>query len=253
MPNASVVTHLLRLLLAAGVLTLVVSYWGRESLPPVADILPELSAEPVQLPTDTGAFKVEREGCTAELTPKFRYEISGLVVSYYDSNAWHDVTHRDDPFNTKDLCVLWGSNVASDVFHRVKFSHGEFTCWCRWDSAELGSRFNLRQIANNHVIPADDAVGRTLEEIRTGDQVRIKGLLVDYRVRLPNGWATRSTSTVRNDRGCEIIYADAVVVLKRGNLVFRALFDYAFYLVVVCLAVMAVRFVLDILGKRGTA
>ncbi|MBP7864414.1 MAG: hypothetical protein KA419_00580 [Acidobacteria bacterium] len=250
MQNTSMTTILLRLFLAAGALTLVVSYWGRESLPPVGDILPDLAAEPVQTPTDAAPFKVDRDGYTAELTPRFHYEFAGLVVSYYDSNAWHDMTHRDDPFNTKDLCVLWGRNVASDVFHRVKFSHGEFTCWCRWDSAELGSRFNLNQIANNHIIPANDAVSRVLEEIRTGDQVKVRGLLVDYRVRLPNGWGTRTTSTVRNDRGCEIIYADAVVVLRRGNLVFRALFDYSFYLVIGCLAVMAVRFVLSILGKR---
>jgi hypothetical protein len=60
--------------------------------------------------------------------------------------------------------------------------------------------------ANTHIIPADDIIRRQLSNIKVGQLVKIKGLLVE--AKRANGWHWRS-SLSREDVGngaCELIY-----------------------------------------------
>ncbi len=245
----------LRALLLGGLSIWLVTFWTRESLPPPEDIRAELQAEPLQEPLDENSFSVAKGRLKADFVSRYRYAIAGLVVGYYDSDVWHDYTHRDDPFNTKDLCLVWGRNVRSDVYRRVEFSHGEFTCFCRL-SQETMPLFDLQRISNNHIVPATPAIAERLRDVRSGDQVAVSGLLVDYRVRTPKGVYTRNTSTVRDDRGCEIIYADSVIVLRRGNPLSASLHELGFWLTLAGLAAIVARFLAPFWrrarGTRGT-
>jgi len=64
--------------------------------------------------------------------------------------------------------------------------------------------------ANMHMIPADNAVRRELDRVRTGEVIHLEGFLVD--ASRPDGWHWR-TSMTREDTGngaCELVYVESV-------------------------------------------
>ena len=66
--------------------------------------------------------------------------------------------------------------------------------------------------ANMHMIPANEAVERTLKRVSRHDMVRLKGFLVA--VNSPDGWEWRS-SLSRSDTGdgaCELVFVEAVEI-----------------------------------------
>ena len=56
----------------------------------------------------------------------------------------------------------------------------------------------------------------SIASVRVGDQVRIRGLLVDYQM---DDWRDfwRQSSTVRTDDGCEVLFVREVEVVQRGT------------------------------------
>ena len=60
--------------------------------------------------------------------------------------------------------------------------------------------------------PADDAVAQVLDRAKAGQNIKIKGLLVEAKD--PNGWTWRSSLT-RTDSGggsCEVIFVEAAEI-----------------------------------------
>jgi hypothetical protein len=65
--------------------------------------------------------------------------------------------------------------------------------------------------ANMHLIPANDQVRQALDAISTGENIRLRGFLVEARAE--DGWRWRSSLT-REDTGngaCEIILVTEVL------------------------------------------
>jgi hypothetical protein len=64
-------------------------------------------------------------------------------------------------------------------------------------------------------------MARQIGSIRVGDQIRMTGLLVDYKVtKAGQDIFTRRTSLTRDDTGngaCEILYVTGLSVVVRGN------------------------------------
>jgi hypothetical protein len=190
--------------------------------------LPEISridraikeAEPLQEASGTRAFTTVIKGYTYTLTPRARYEIAGLVVSQHRGDALFSLYHQADPGNIKDVCVVWGEDITNGSYRKVKFWSGEFTCSYRW-AGVLTPAFNPEKFANNHLIPASPAIAGLVGAIHVGDQIRMKGLLVDYAVtRDGREIFTRRTSLVRNDTdngACEILYVTDLSVVARGH------------------------------------
>jgi hypothetical protein len=176
--------------------------------------------EPLQAASDARAFTTVIEGYTYTLSPRATYEIAGLVVSQHRGDAFFNLYHQADPGTIKDVCVVWGEDITNGSYRKVKFSSGEFTCSYRW-SGVLSPAFNPEKFANNHLIPASPAIARQIGAIHVGDQVRMKGLLVDYAVtRDGREIFTRRTSLVRNDTdngACEILYVTDLSVVARGH------------------------------------
>ena len=222
-----IIKVILRITFVVSIIALVVSSLNRHNLPEKTDILKSLDREPVQQGIDKDPFKFQKEDYTYNITPHYSYEMYGLVVSDYDSEVWYDILHEHDPLNTKDICVIWGDNINTDVYQQMKYSHGEFTCYAEFKSDADRSwydKFNPAQVANNHMLPADDAIYKSIKSATIGDQIYIKGVLVDYSINTPQGpTGERTTSTVRDDYGCEIIYTTGFEVIKKGNELFHTL------------------------------
>lgn len=218
---------LARILLPLAAIAFVASLFLRYRLPDKSAALEALLQDPVQ--TEDGLpepFDVSRKNVTYTVTPLASYELWGLVVSYHHSASFIDISHKqwNDYLNTKDLCVLWGRNVETGVYKRMRFSNRDFTCYYRYPDRETGELFTESALSNNHLLPADPIVADAVLKARTGDQVHFKGWLVSYGIK-GTPYARRS-SLSRNDRAngaCEVVYITEFEILRRANEFWRTL------------------------------
>jgi hypothetical protein len=176
--------------------------------------------EPRQEASDRAPFATTIKGYTYTLTPRARYDITGLVVSQHRGDALFNLYHQADPGNIRDVCVVWGESIVNGSYRKVQFWSGEFTCSFAWSSA-ISPPFKPETASNNHLLPADAAIARQIGAIQVGDQIRMAGLLVDYKVtRDGREIFTRHTSLTRGDTGngaCEILYVTALTLVAPGD------------------------------------
>jgi len=236
--------RLARLVLPAAALVFAVSLFLRDRLPDKRLILEPLLQSPVQ--SDAGVpepFEVRRKDVDYTVTPLFSYELWGLIVSYHDASSFIDVSHKqwNDFLNTKDVCVIWGRNVETGVYERMRFRNRDFTCYYRFPDQETGELFSESCLANNHLLPDGPLVAEAVRKARKGDQVRFKGWLASYGVK--DAPYQRRSSVTRTDRGngaCEVVYVTEFEILREANATWRAL--YRFSLVVTGLALTTLIF-----------
>src|SRR3989339_1249107 len=193
---------------------------------PSSDLIrPELTTfDPVQTAIKQAPYIWHVKDQSYRITPLFDYETVGLVVAEYDSQNWLDYSHKQDPAQTKDLCLIWGENIKNGVYRGLKYSHGEFTCFVNW-TEDQGKIFDFNRLSNNHLLPASSKLAALIKSSSVGDQVRIKGRLVNYEILDKDGKiiSTRKTSTIRQDRGCEVIMVDDFEILQKQPLPVQAI------------------------------
>ena len=191
------------------------------------------------------------------LTPLFHYKIDGLIVSVNDY-AMLGLRYQD--FYELDLCMLWGNNVRSGAYRKsgTSFEHHGNTCYAKWSG---GGHINGTELSNTHVYATDEDVLDELDSLRPGDQVELEGFLVEVAA-VPAkvspghnpGTARLRSSTVRTDKGngaCEIMYAEKLRVLSRGNPFWRLLTTISFWLTLLVFLAIVARLVLLPIGMRG--
>jgi hypothetical protein len=200
----------------------------RDHLPRGSALLPELRQAPIQEPVVVPAFQTTVGEQTYTVVPRYRYELWGLVVSKHDASAWWDIYHHPlwkDFINVEDLCVVWGENVAGEVYRALDFSSDPWTCYAStWDAATW-ARFRPEELSNNHLLADRQSLSRRVMAARKGDQVYFRGYLADYK---HADWVDyRKSSAVRTDTGngaCETVYLEDFRVLRSANPVWRFLF-----------------------------
>jgi hypothetical protein len=187
--------------------------WQKGRLDGPAAMLPSLRQEPLQGPTDRKPFTFQYQGKACRVRPIATYELWGLVVSHNDIKSMADIYHDRSSVDTKDLCTVWGGNLTRDDYLRSSFKSGPFTCYVSFPS---GVNFDLHGIGNHHLITDDPAVRAAIERVHLGDQVHLKGLLVDYQM---DDWEDfwRKTSTRRDDFDCEVVFVQQIEVLCPGT------------------------------------
>jgi hypothetical protein len=175
--------------------------------------LADLLQQPVQEDTSRQPFSFTYKGRECRVRPVASYELWGLVVSHNNISSIADIYHDSTSVDTKDLCVIWGENLESRDFQRVDYSSGPWTCHFSYPQ---GVKFIHKALSNNHLITDDPDIRRSISRVNVGDQVHLRGLLVDYQM---NDWQDfwRQTSTVRKDTGCEVVYVEELQILRRGT------------------------------------
>ena len=212
----------------------VLSFFLKDRLPPAGEILDSLRGDPAQEQAELPQpFEVTRKGATYTVAPLYNYDLYGMVVSYHNSDSFVDLAHKrwKDYLNVKDLCVIWGKNVESDVYRRMKFSSRDFTCYYTYPDEETFRLFSESCLSNNHLLSADPALIRSIMSARRGDQIHLRGYLAMYDQK-QTGFH-RGTSISRDDRGngaCETVYVTDFTVLKRANPGWRAIFNISLFL-----------------------
>ncbi len=205
-------------LVVASFLVLVVSFWNRNDLPGNIDYLPEIRTEPVQTPTNRPPFEVAYEDVGYHIEPQFEYDITGMIVSFrhHDNNSrMHQLAN--DHLNMLDVCVVWGNNTVTAQLSKIDFWNGIFTCNFQTRDMAAWDSFDENQISNNHLISDDEGIRDRVQDIRIGDQIRVRGYLSSYG---SPGGGIRGTSTVRTDKGdgaCETIYVERFEIVRAAT------------------------------------
>jgi hypothetical protein len=217
-----------QLLMLGGLLLLAVAWWDSGHLPPRDRLLGAVLQEPLQTPTQTAPFKTEVGGVEYGIKPVFDYDIAGLIVSRHDSATWWDYIHAasHDHINVADLCLVWGANAADGAYLDMSFSSGQFVCYFQAHSADSAQPQYFRALSNNHLLAADPALAKRIAGLHVGDQVRLRGHLVEYTHH--QGFEFhRGTSVTRDDTGngaCETIFVRELSVLRTASPLSRLLF-----------------------------
>ncbi|MBP6943971.1 MAG: hypothetical protein KBB79_03715 [Candidatus Omnitrophica bacterium] len=222
------IKFMLRTALIFGIILFAASYILKDDLPPKDMILKELLRKPVQSETDAGEFEKKMGEHTYTIRPKYGYELYGLVVSYHHSSVFWDMEHKEwqDYLNNKDIGVIWGDNINTGVYRDMKFTSGSWTLY--WDvkfgtmpskRQDVYSNFNASSISNNHVLAANDKIAALIMSAEKGDQIWMKGYLVDYTTSNWQGF-WRESSVTRDDTGshaCEVVYVTDFKILRKAD------------------------------------
>lgn len=223
------------------IIALVFFYLKKDQLPDYTSIDERLRMPPMQQSINVPSFQIDYKERSYEVRPRASYELHGLIVSQNNPQGIADIYHDSTSIDTKDFCVIWGANIRSNEFKKVSYWSNAWTCYCEWK--ESGLRFWPELLSNNHLITDSDTIRRKIARVGIGDQVRIKGILVDYKeIATNSGW--RNSSLVRTDTGngaCEVIFVKELNVLRSTNTIWRKGFGVASILL---LATLSIKFVL---------
>ncbi|HNX68081.1 MAG TPA: hypothetical protein PLL75_05780 [Candidatus Omnitrophota bacterium] len=214
-----------------------VTFFTQKDFRRVKEIRPEALKQPHQYElTDRTVMRFTRNDYSYEVTPVYGYDISAMIVSRLDYKAF--TIYKFDKTFHMDLCMIWGSNLANGVYKlsNVRFFQDCRWCWVQWCG---NVAFNMNELSNSHLLVNDPAIEKKVKGLGVGDQVRIKGKLVNVKAKL-NGKAGRydspdvawQTSITRTDTGagaCEVIYVEELEVLQRANMLSRTLFRISLY------------------------
>jgi hypothetical protein len=216
-----------RNILLLSVVVMAVGFFQKDRLPGPSEIQRELLREPVHVAAEKASISVRKGAVDYVIRPLYSYDIAGLVVSYHHSASFDDYYHKEwqDALNSKDIALVYGKNLKNGIYRDFDYKSGSWTAYYQskpGTSAKRWSDFDPTCFSNNHLVALDPRVGRTMMSIRTGDQIRINGYLVNYGT--PEYPDSRRTSAVRTDTGCEVILIEKVDIVRRANSVWRFLF-----------------------------
>lgn len=174
-------------------------------LPPdVADPAAPRQSPPV---AGVGPFRLQ----AATLRPLAGFSVDARVLSRRDYDSG-----READLSPTDLALGWGRMRDDAVLDALDISQsGRWYRYAWSDQPPIPVPEIVRSSANMHLIPANAAVARALEDVREDDRVRIDGWLVEADA--PDGWTWRS-SLSREDTGdgaCEVIYVCALRRIPR--------------------------------------
>jgi hypothetical protein len=161
-----------------------------------------IAHDPVQLAA-TSPPRLTLDGYHVEPLAAYTIEARVLSTERYRFG-------REAEISPVDFAVGWGAMSDSAVLRQIDITQsGRFYFW-RVQQFPIPQQEIESHSANMHMIPANAAVARKLEEVRPGHIVRLRGYLVA--IRADDGWQWRS-SLSRTDTGngaCELMWVESV-------------------------------------------
>lgn len=200
----------------------VASGFARNNYKGVTDIVPQiLQAARQEKIDDPKPIVFDNHGFHYELTPLYDFELNGLVVSKQNYKLWS--TDEVDKVAPYDVCMVWGGNVSSGFYKQVSFSQDSRWCYAQWSG---NVSINWEEFGNNHLVINDPAFEHAAASIVVGDQLKIKGKLVNIKA-TPAGQNASAASTFTWNSGtsksgqgagaCKVIFVEDLQVLKPAN------------------------------------
>jgi len=189
-------------------LALVAAYWfwlrPLQSVAHPPGIL--VSDAPLQTPTVGENRTIQMGDWSLTLLTNYLVEGRILAKKRYRFDATSDLS----PY---DLLLGWGPMSDTRVLRQMSFEQtNRFGLWEYGPKVSLSPDEITLHAANNHLIPANDAVRARLDALKIGQVVTIRGKLIEARRKGFESKPWRS-SLIRTDEGtgaCEIIYVETV-------------------------------------------
>lgn len=161
-------------------------------------------ADPIQTNADVSTITSKNN---YKLEPLANFEIEARVLG-----AEHYYMDKFADLIPIDLALGWGRMSDESVLKDVKISQSDRFYFWHVDNFMIPREEIETHSANMHMIPVDDSVEKTLNELRVGQVVKIKGYLVEAISSAGVHWRS---SLTRNDTGagaCELILVKSVSV-----------------------------------------
>lgn len=182
-----------------------------------------LKNDPIQTPTNAKEFTLTINDVEYTITPLFDYELYGMIVSMGDNLGWLGRFKEQDPLNTNDFCIIWGSNIDNGIYQEMSFRNEDFICRIEFhgDYKDL-SKYTNDHLSNNHLLVDRETNSKLYNQIKSakvGDQIHFKGYLASYSTKKSGvQTGTRGSSTTREDSGdgaCETVYIKSFEIIKK--------------------------------------
>ena len=146
-----------------------------------------------------------------DITPLQSFQIKARVLGRKNYSSG-----RESNLSPVDLALGWGRMSDESVVSKISISQsGRFYHW-RVDEFPIPRREIETHSANMHLIPSNEVVLDSIEQIKTGDVIELDGYLVS--VKADDGWRW-SSSLTRNDTGkgaCELIWVTGFRIVTAG-------------------------------------
>jgi hypothetical protein len=145
--------------------------------------------------------------------------------------------HDDKPEGTKDVAVIWGDNLKTNGFHNVEYANSE--TWVNWDCSK-GFTLDPNCISNYHLITDSEHIRKLISKINIGDQIYIKGWLVNFHnFNIPgHGRKSYLSSVETGNSGSEVIFVKELNILAPGTPDWYKRFDFGWKGTVIILGMM---------------
>ncbi len=235
-PFIKKINQVLNVIILLSLAFFALSYFKTDTLPGPKEIVKDLYEAPIQTPTEKAPFSQTYDDKEYTIEPLFEYDFHGLIVTSLDlKRKWFNIYYDSDPYNIKDICVIWGTNLLQDYYQKVSYKSDMWTCRYRFCNKDI-LYFNHNELSNNHLLPATEEVAEKLNKVRTGDQVHLTGYLVKYSIADRGG--ERTSSTTRFDKGkgaCEVVYVEELKILKAANTGWRFINSFSLSLLILAL------------------
>jgi len=226
-----------RYLFLSLLLVLIVTSFTRNNFKSVEAINPEVLNQPYQNKIDhASVIRFQRNGYDYTLAPIYDYEINALLVSKFNYKIFS--IEKFDKVFPYDLCLIWGSNVADGVYKNKTL---QFSQDCRWCFANWYGdvKLNWEEFSNSHLLINDSAIEKKVKSLVIGDQVKIKGQLVNVKASLISNpgsfdaseytWNSGVGKTGLGAGACKVIYVEELKILKKANFISYFLFHLSLY------------------------
>lgn len=225
-----------RICFLALILTLIITYFTRKNYRKVDEIDSEVLEEPIQTELrEEEKEKIEfvKNDVQYQLEPLYHYEINALIVHEMTYDNWYSLS-KHDSISPKDLCMIWGSNAENKAYQNKDLKFSQDMRFCFWNY--YGDiKFNNNEISNSHLLTNDKELNQKAKSLLTGDQVKIKGKLVNVTEtdsEDPLYSSKIQSSTDREDSGagaCEVILTEDIEIIQKGNPISSALYVLSLY------------------------
>ncbi len=144
------------------------------------------------------------------ITPLAEFKIKAFVLS---TNSFS--IGKESDLSPMDLALGWGQMSNQAIIDGLDISQSNR--WYHWKAKVLviPAREISTHSANMHIIPANDKIEETLDDLYKGCIIEMKGYLVS--VTGKNGWHWKS-SLRRDDTGggaCELVWADELNIINK--------------------------------------
>ena len=178
-------------------------YYGDKSL----DIHQDMYKEPTQSLTKNQQYINNISGIEYDIEPIGDIALRGIITSI-------DAKDTIDSHSVVNVCLIWGDNIDLYLNKQITTWYDKGRCLVKVDGKSKKA-FKVSSFSNNHILLSDQLLKNIARRLVTGDQIIVKGKLIN--MKSTNSLEWMKSSTVRDDIGdgaCEIIMAKEIKILS---------------------------------------